>query len=34
MTAETVSADIATKEWLKSGLAEVNYTDFIKIHVK
>ncbi|KAJ7348278.1 hypothetical protein DFH08DRAFT_698178 [Mycena albidolilacea] len=32
MTAETVSVDIFTKEWLKSGLAEgVNYTDFIKI---
>ena len=32
MTAETVSVDIVTKEWLKEGLAEgVNYTDFIKI---
>jgi hypothetical protein len=31
MTAETASVDIATKEWLKSG---VNYTDFIKIHKK
>ena len=33
MTAETVSVDIVTKEWLKAGLAEgVNYTDFIKIN--
>jgi len=32
MTAEMVSVDIVTKEWLKEGLAEgVNYTDFIKI---
>jgi hypothetical protein len=35
MTAETVSVDIVTKEWLKLGLAEgMNYTDFIKIPKK
>ncbi|KAJ7023969.1 hypothetical protein C8F04DRAFT_890992, partial [Mycena alexandri] len=33
MTAETVSIDIITKGWLKSGLDEgVNYMDFIKIY--
>ncbi|KAJ6629632.1 hypothetical protein B0H10DRAFT_1776203, partial [Mycena sp. CBHHK59/15] len=33
MTAETVSLDIVTKEWLRSGLSKgVNYVDFIKIH--
>ncbi|KAJ7795934.1 hypothetical protein B0H13DRAFT_2392880 [Mycena leptocephala] len=35
MTTETASADIITKEWLKSGLAQgVNYMDFIRIHGK
>jgi len=35
MIAETVSLDIVTKEWLKSGLAEgINYTDFIKINAR
>ncbi|KAK7045126.1 reverse transcriptase-RNase H-integrase [Favolaschia claudopus] len=35
MTAETISVDVVTKAWLKSGLGEgVNYTDFIKIHAK
>jgi hypothetical protein len=34
-TQETASVDIATKEWLKSGLAEgVKYTDYIKIYEK
>jgi hypothetical protein len=33
MNAETVSVDIFTKEWLKSGLGQgVNSMDFIKIH--
>jgi hypothetical protein len=33
MTAETVSVDIVTKEWLKSGLGQgINYVDFIEIH--
>ncbi|KAJ7306290.1 hypothetical protein DFH08DRAFT_720868 [Mycena albidolilacea] len=33
MIAETVSVDIVTKEWLKSGLDQgINYMDFIKIH--
>jgi hypothetical protein len=35
MTPETVSVDIVTKQWLKSGLVEeVNYTDLIKIYEK
>jgi hypothetical protein len=33
MTAETMSVDVVTKEWLNSGLGQgVNYMDFIKIH--
>ncbi|KAJ7349646.1 hypothetical protein DFH08DRAFT_617137, partial [Mycena albidolilacea] len=33
MTAETVSVDIVTKEWSKSGLGQgINYVDFIEIH--
>ncbi|KAJ7226225.1 hypothetical protein C8J57DRAFT_1535392 [Mycena rebaudengoi] len=35
MTALTTALDIVTKESLKSELGEgVNYTDFIKIHIK
>ncbi|KAJ7237841.1 hypothetical protein C8J57DRAFT_1529093 [Mycena rebaudengoi] len=35
MTALTTALDIVTKELLKSELGEgVNYTDFIKIHIK
>ncbi|KAJ7312825.1 hypothetical protein DFH08DRAFT_717185 [Mycena albidolilacea] len=33
MTAEMVSVDIVTKEWLKLGLGQgINYADFIEIH--
>jgi hypothetical protein len=35
MTALIAPLDIVTKAWLKFGLSEdVNYTDFIKIHMK